>query len=284
MLILPFTDLPDNFHHVSPTNSTRVTSSQRYRLSWTTIIERSDPRFDALTEVFMGEFRPIDTFGVAGTESQEHSVLWFGPADIIARFEANPAAGIPWDEFNQQGVRADRWPNDDAWQQVIPATTWNPDGQGIVAEYSFDDGGSVVVYEMLGRPALLSSGVSKSPNGPTPLVTFHCTRCHEESGHHDRYMSARPDDRRIVCQQARRHMRPGRCGGAEANARNDRMVAVVQEAFGRPVTGSTEGLYAAQCATKDLDPNGILVSSSCAEVREARTHTARHHATAGERA
>lgn len=280
MLILPFTDIPDNTHHVKEPNSTYVTHADQYRMSWATIIERSHPNWDALTGCFTDDSQPTDTFGVAGLESQEHSVLWIGPADVIARFQADPVA-IPWSEFNQQGIWGDRWPNGDAWYELIPRTTWTPDSQGVVTEYPFEDGnGSVVVYEMLGRPALLSPGVSESPEGLTPLVTFHCRRCHEESGSHDRYMSASPQDRRTVCLKARQHMRPGQCRGAEANARNDRMVAVVREVISkRPVTGSTEGLYAAQCQIKDPNPNSIMASSSCAEVREARTHTDRHRTT-----
>jgi hypothetical protein len=282
MLILPPTDVPGNVHHVSSNNPTYVTRSDRYRVSWATVVERSDSRFDGLTEIFDAPYRPTDTFGTAGLESQEHSVLWVGPADVIARFEANQDFGVLFAETNQHGFNGDRWPHNDAWLDLIPATTWNPDGQGVVTEYPFDDGGSVVVYELLGRPALLSSGMSESPEGPVPVVTFHCTRCHCEGDHGDRYMSADPSDRRTVCLKARQHMQPGRCRGAEANARNDRMVAVVREVFsGQPVTGDITGLYAAQCQTKDLDPNGVMVSSSCAEVREARTHTARHRTMVG---
>lgn len=277
LLTLPPIDLPGNTHQVSPNSSTYVTSAAQYRMSWATVIERSHPRWDALTQGFIEEYRPTDTFGVAGVESQEHSAMWLGPADIIARFAANPVA-VPWSELTQHGGFADRWPNGDAWNELIPHTTWNPEGQGIVTEFEFSDCGSVVVYELLGRPALLSSGVSESPEGLVPVVTFHCTRCHCEGGHGDRYMSADPDDRRTVCRKARQHMRPGRCQGEEANARNDRMVAVVQEVIGQPATGGITGLYAAQCQTRDLSPNDIMVSSSCAEVREARTHTARHSA------
>ncbi|SEU46735.1 hypothetical protein [Nonomuraea wenchangensis] len=281
MLILPFADIPGNTHHVSEDNPAYVTHADQYRMSWATIIERSHPNWDALTEGFVEEYRPTDTFGVAGAESQEHSLIWLGPADVIARLQANPV-DVPWSEFNQHGIWADRWPNGDAWNALIPRTTWNPDGQGVVTEYPFEDGnGSVVVYEMLGRPALLSPGVSESPEGPTPLVTWHCTRCHEEGDSRDRFMSAAPSDRRTVCMKARKHMRPGQCRAEEANARGDRMVAVVQEVFGRPVTGNTAGLYAAQCATKDLDPNGIMMTSSCAEVSEARTHTDRHRVAIG---
>jgi hypothetical protein len=281
MLQLAPIDLPGNVHHVSPDNPTYVTGAANYRMSWAAVIERSDPRWDVLTEGFIEEYRPADTFGVAGVESQEHSLLWLGPAEVIARFIADPVA-IPWVELAENGGYANRWPNGDAWNALIPHTTWNPDGQGIVAEYPFDDGnGSVVVYELLGRPALLSPGVTAIGDEPVPVVTFHCTRCHYEGDSGDRHMSAAPDDRRTVCRKARQHTRPGRCRGEEANARGDEMVAAVQAFIGNPVTGSKEGLHAAWCQTKDLNPNEIMAFSSCAEVREARVHTDRHHMAAG---
>ncbi|MBB2749220.1 UNVERIFIED_ORG: hypothetical protein FHR35_009133 [Microbispora rosea subsp. rosea] len=282
MLVLPPTDLPGNTHHLSPTNPTFVTGAARYRLSWTGIVERSDPRFDALTEIFAGSHRPTDTFGVAGLESQEHSILWLGPADTVTRFEANPATGFPFTELNTHGCFGDRWPNTDAWLDFIPATTWNADGQGIVTEYAFDDGGQVVVYELLGRPALLSQGHAEGPRGLVPVVTFHCTRCHYEGDHHDRYMSAGPADRRAACRKARQHLRPGRCRGSEATSRADMMVAVVDQVVaGRPQPADTTGLYASRCQTSELRCDEALAHSTCAEIREARKHTARHRMAAG---
>ncbi|MEV4078914.1 hypothetical protein AB0J43_01305 [Nonomuraea fuscirosea] len=280
MLQLAPIDLPGNIHHVKDDNPAYVTGADRYRMSWAAVIEPTHPQWDALTEGFIEEYRPTDTFGVAGIESQEHSAMWLGPADIIARFIAHPVA-VPWGELAVHGGYADRWPNGDAWNALIPHITWNPDGQGVVAEYPFDDGnGSVVVYEVLGRPALLSAGVCEIGADPVPVVTFHCTRCHYDGHSSDRYMSARPDDRRTVCRKARQHMQSGNCRGEEANARGDQMIAAVQAAIGNPITGSTDGLHAAWCQTRDLDPNGVMVESSCAEVREARVHTDRHHAVA----
>ncbi|TYB71292.1 hypothetical protein FXF51_02335 [Nonomuraea sp. PA05] len=278
MLTLPPIDLPGNVHHVKEDNPVYVTGADSYRMSWAAVIERTDPRWDGLTAGFIEEYRPTSTFGVAGIESQEHSLMWLGAADVIARFVANPVA-VPWGELGEHGGYGDKWPNGDAWNAFIPHTTWNPGGQGVVTEYSFDDGnGSVVVYELLGRPALLSPGVREIGDGPVPVVTFHCTRCHYDGDHSDRYMSARPDDRRTVCRKARQHMRPGRCRGEEANARGDQMIAAVREVVGRPVTGSTKGLHAAWCQKRDLDSDGVMVSSSCAEVQAARTHTAQHQA------
>lgn len=276
MLVLPPADLPGNPHQLSPTNPTHVIGAARYRLSWTGVIEGSDPRFDALTETFVEPYCPAGTFGVAGLESQEHSVLWFGPADIVARFEADPAAGIPFAAFNEHGVRGDRWPNTDAWLQVIPESTWNPGGQGLVAEYAFDDA-QVVVYELLARPALLSRSAAEAEPGPLPVVTFHCTRCHYEGDHGDRYQSAGPDDRRLVCRKARQHMQAGQCRGSDATDWADRMVATVEHVIaGAPEPTEVIGLFASRCQTREVRSTDVMTSSSCAEIREARIHSARH--------
>jgi hypothetical protein len=273
MLTIYPTDLSGNVHEVAPDNSARVTRSKLYRMSWADIVDRDDSRFGALTEVFPEPYRPAGTFGVAGMESQEHSILWIGQPGVIARFRDDPEHVVPWAELHEQATWVDRWPNSRAWLEFIPATTWNPGGQGIVTELAFD-GAKVIVYELLGRPALLSAGPKGDPAGPVPVVTFHCTRCHAEDTRDHRYMSASPDDRRAACQAARRHMLPGRCEGAEATARGDQMVAAVNRVFrGVPAPRDMSGLYAASCQTSEVRPDDVGAASTCAEVREARTHT-----------
>ncbi|HMH91103.1 MAG TPA: hypothetical protein VK586_08470, partial [Streptosporangiaceae bacterium] len=112
---------------------------------------------------------------------------------------------------------------------------------------------------------------------PVPVVTYHCTRCHSEASASDRIMSANPDDRRLAGHRARQHMRPGACRGAEVTARGDRMVAAVEEhVWGTAGRREQAGLYAAWCQDHELRPEDFSSASSCAEVRAARTHTARH--------
>jgi hypothetical protein len=241
MLTIAPIDLPDNEHEVSPGNPTRVTRARLYRLSWAEVIGRDDPRAEQLIEIFDGPHRPAGAFGLAGAESQEHSMLWIGPPEVIAGFRDDPRHVVPWAEFNELGAWCDRWPSARAWLDLIPPTTWNPDGQGIVAEHDFD-GAKVIVYELLGRPVLLSSRINTTPEGLVPVVTYHCTRCHEHGTTGDRYMSASPADRRMAGLAARRHMRPGNCGGPEAVRRGDNMVAAVDSAIsGTPRPASTTG-------------------------------------------
>ncbi|MFI6603726.1 hypothetical protein ACIBHX_46485 [Nonomuraea sp. NPDC050536] len=280
MLVLPPADIPGNTHHLSATSKTYVQRADSYRLSWVDVIERDSPQFRPLTEVFPEEFRPAGTFGVAGLESQEHSVLWIGAADLISQIEANPQAPIPFAALNERGTYADRWPNTDPWNALIPVTTWNPDGQGIVTEYPFSDGnGQVVVYELVGHPALRSMQ-EKSGQDLVPMVTFHCTRCHREGNSHDRYTSVGPADRRTVCRKARVHMQPGQCRGAEAVDWEDRMIATVEHVVaGIPKPSDLTGLAASRCQTAELRLDDVMAHSTCAEIREARKHTARHRPT-----
>jgi hypothetical protein len=276
MLTIHPTDLPGNVHQMPADNPVYVTGSRLYRMSWADVVERADPRFAALTEVFPGQYRPGGTFGVAGLESQEHSILWMGSADVITRFRDDPEHVVPWAEFGEQGVYADRWPNSAAWLDFIPPTTWNPGGQGIVAEHSFG-GAKVIVYELLGRPALLSEGTKNEPEGLVPVVTFHCTRCHMAGSHSDRFMSASPADRRMAGLRARKHMRPGQCRGAEATAWGDRMIAAAAHVVrGVPEPADPAGLYASGCQVRGIGPGDVLPDSTCAEVCAARTHTVGH--------
>ena len=275
MLAVAPQDLPGNVHEVSGDNPSRVVRSRYYRLSWAGIIEAGDPRHGDLAGVFPAEFRPAGSFGAAGLESQEHSILWVGDPDVIAGFAADPGHQVPWDAIQQTGIRADRWPDTVGWPDLIPAGTWNPGGQGIVTELDFD-GAKVVVYELLGRPALLSAHSGDhpdSPDGQVSVVTWHCTRCHLAADAGARIMSCGPEDRRLAGLKARKHMRPGMCRGDDGSG--DRMLAAVRSAASGATHQPDAGLYASWCATAQLD-TGVGAGTTCAEIREARLHTARN--------
>lgn len=265
-------DLPGNVHEVSPGNPARVIRSRFYRLSWAGIIDAADLRHAGLAGVFPAECRPTGSFGAAGLESQEHSILWVGDPDVIAGFTADPIHQVPWDAIQQTGIRADRWPDTGGWPELIPAGTWNPGGQGIVTEFDFH-GAKVIVYELLGQPGLLSAHSDHDPGGPVPVVTWHCTRCHMASDAGGRILSGGPEDRRTAGLRARKHMRPGNCRGDDGSG--DRMVAAVRSAVSGVTHPADAGLYASWCATAELD-TGSRAGTTCAEVREARLHTARN--------
>jgi hypothetical protein len=106
------------------------------------------------------------------------------------------------------------------------------------------------------------------------VVTFHCTRCHRKADAHERCMSAGPAGRRYAGLRARKHMRM--CEGAAAAARDDELAAAVRKAVTGSAPVSATGLYAAYCQTATLHPDEYGHPSSCAEVRQARIHTAAH--------
>jgi hypothetical protein len=288
------TDIPHNTHTISPGNPVVVTSAALYRLSWYGLVEDTAPDFADLVATFDQQYRPADTFGVAGLESQEHALMWFGPAEIIRRFAASMAAGPavpPFAEFNSTGVHAVGWPPDHAWSRAIPRGTWTPQGHGILAEYDFPDYGQIVVYEQPGTPtygSVRATGtahqweLADDSEGLVPTVTWHCTRCHLESAHDRRvYTSADPGDRGAACRDARRHLRSGRCpgqdgdGGRWGTRKWDEVTATIESvASGVAAPTTVEGLHASRCATSKVDPHNVLSSSSCAEVRAARVATA----------
>jgi hypothetical protein len=274
MLLLPFSDLPGNAHDLAPGSRTRVARSRSYRVSWLDVVSPGEPRYGDLAGAFPAGFLPAGEFGAAGLESQEHCVVWAGDAGVIAAAIADPAHRLPEAELAARGSWGSQWPGG-AWLDRIPATTWCPGGQGIVADYDFA-GARVVVYETPGRPALVPGGIGCAPAGPQPVVTFHCTSCHLADERDHRYLSSGPGARQAACQAARRHMQPGQCEGPRGAARAGQMAAAVMRAArGTPAPGDPAALYAAHCQTRQPSRD-ITATSSCAEVREARTHAARH--------
>jgi hypothetical protein len=266
-------DLPGNTHTTASDAPYRVNGADRYRLSWADIVEAADPVFPALAATFLPAHRPTCTFGVAGLESQEHSLLWFGRPEAIGPLRDDPGRGWSPAGLQASGTFCEYWPSDPAWLDYMPRGTWCPGGAGIVTELAFPDGapGHVIVYELTGRPALLSAGITTTPDDPIPVITFHCTRCHHKGDSGERYMSALPSDRRVASIRARKHVR--HCEGFAATRRDDRMAAAVQQAITGSRPADATGMYAAHCQTAALHPAKHGYPSSCAEVREARIHT-----------
>lgn len=212
MMVLQFDDLPGNDHHMNPGLPWKAVRSSRYRASWATVIERRHPQFGDLVTVIPEAMRPAATFGAIGWESQEHSCLWTGdPA--VARIQDSPDVA-DWSEVLASGKLMDRWPLRGPWTELMPPTTWNPGGEGIVAEYPLGKA-SAVVYELLATPAK-ASRLGAAADGPQPVVTFLCTACHFQDTNNDRYPSEGPYAREKACQAARRHLdrceRPGNRG------------------------------------------------------------------------
>jgi hypothetical protein len=261
-------DLPGNTHTTDPGRPARVTGADRYRVTWTHVIADDDPARPGLMKFLPPQHRPSGTTGIIGLESQEHALTWVGAVDIASRAEAeqyNP----DWGTLMRNGVVAEFWPMTDEWDRLIPDVAWHSAGHGVIAGYPVP-GGEIVVYERPGHPAMIPSGHRHpGPGELVPVVTWHCTACHEYGQPEDKYLSCHPRERQLAAAMARRHAAPGRCQATTENPENDRMVSAVREAFGGDGRGAT---YASFCATRATGPAAIRDKPSCAEVREARAH------------
>jgi hypothetical protein len=263
MLILEFADVPGNEHDMHPKLPWKAVRSHGYRPSWATVIDRRHPQFGALVAAIPSVMRPATTFGAIGLESQEHSFLWAGDPAVITRIQDSPGT-VDWSEVVASGKLMDRWPHQAPWVELMPVTTWNQGGEGIVTQYPVGQA-SVVVYELIATPAKASRRANAGQE-PQPVVTFHCAACHLQDTDNARYPSDGPYARERACQAARRHL--GECDQKPGLA--DRMEASVAATSGVPAAG-----YAARCATRSLEPSSSRAWSSCAEVRAARTAVAR---------
>lgn len=248
---MPINDLPGNRHYTDTGNPAYVIASDRKRISWIGVIDEDDPRFHEFADAIPDRYRPVGTFAVAGAESQEDSVFWFGPVHVLTDVLSAPSSNsFPalFRAFAEHGIATQGWPEIQPWTGFIPARTWHPGGSGIVAAYPFPGGrAEVVVYEIPGKPVKLSNYGTGDRPGPVPVVTWHCTRCHEEGDASARWQSGGPSDRREACRAARLHIRPGGCRATGPHEQRGSL-----------------------CAARPVDPEQLMARPSCAEIRQAR--------------
>ncbi|MFJ9167286.1 hypothetical protein ACIRPK_26570 [Kitasatospora sp. NPDC101801] len=239
-----------NLHSVSPTNPTYVTGAEHYRVTLSGILLPNHPHF-AQMEEFFTERRQPEGYGLLFLESEEHSVTHAGPIDQVRAYQAAPIAE-PASLDLTQGVNYGGWPHGTGWDDLLPATTWNPAGEGIVVEFDHPLGGKVTVYEYL----------KDGPDGTKiPRVSQHCEHCHPSgSGYdHEVAMDNRgPHDRRWMARNARKHVRhhAERCRPQDPNLM-EIVTAVANEMHGtsNPVTS-----WESHCAT----------AGPCAKIRHLR--------------
>lgn len=202
-------------HPTSETNPSHVIGAPGYRVSMTSVLPATDPRFaDCVTWLTEGE-RNLHTrpegYGMIFLESEEHSATYFGPMEQVTEFrremDQNPG-GSSWDQ--EQGVCIAQWPHGKGWDDFLPPVYWNmeqtgalADGVGLVTAFAHNavPGAEVIVYEYEGR---------YSPGGDAhKLVTYHCTACHNDThrfGGGDVHENTGPHDRRWTARKARQHI------------------------------------------------------------------------------
>ncbi|MFI8326949.1 hypothetical protein [Streptomyces sp. NPDC085529] len=182
-------------HTVSSSNPVHVAGADSYRVSFTHIVTPDTPLYAEVEDNLKPEHRRPDGHGLVFLESEEHHVVYYGPVRQIEEFRTGGAA-----LDLSQGAIYERWPHGEGWDSLIPATTWTPAGEGIVATFDHPLGGTVTVYEFLQDD---DSGGEK-----VSMVAFHCDRCHPHPrvDHESNRRNRGPQDRRWTARLARVHV------------------------------------------------------------------------------
>ncbi|MGW5121896.1 hypothetical protein ACWEQ8_41740 [Streptomyces noursei] len=236
-------------HTVSETNPLYVTGADQYRISLTGIITPESPQFERLQENLKPEHRRPDGYGMAFLESEEHHIAYYGPIQQIQEYRAATNGTAVLDL--SQGAQYAFWPHGEGWDDIIPDTTWNKGGEGIVTEFDHPLGGKVVVFEYL------KEGVDGEQ---VPMVGFHCERCHPqpELEHEASMANHGPQDRRWTARNARAHIRSHttRCRPVDP-----RWAEVAQQCFNEQEgVNSPTVTWESRCA----------VEGPCAQIRHLR--------------
>jgi len=186
-------------HTVSETNPLYVTGANNYRIPFTGLLTPEHPQFAEMEEFFLPEHRTPEGYGLAFLESPEHSATYVTSQRQIREYRAANTDGTAVLDPTE-GFMYAFWPSEKGWDDFIPANTWNPGGEGIVAEFPHPLGGTVTVFEYLQNDA---------DGKQHKIVGFHCERCHPSQRIDlDNNMPNRgPQDRRWVARNARQHVR-----------------------------------------------------------------------------
>jgi len=186
-------------HTVSEKNPLYVTGAESYRISATGFLTPEHPAFAVMEEYFLSEHRNAQGYGLAFLESPEHSVTYVTTPRQIREYRAADTDGTAVLDTTQGAAYA-FWPTGTGWDDYVPANTWHPGGEGIIAQFAHPLGGAVVVFEYLQDDA---------DGKQHQVVGFHCERCHPSLRIDlDHNMANRgPEDRRWVARNARQHVR-----------------------------------------------------------------------------
>lgn len=239
----------------------RPTRPDNWRIAMSLIIgpEPGPVREYLERNLLPGHRRPGLEYGIAMLESQIMSAMMLVDADTIRRWRLGKAqlpAGVP--------VYGD-WLTEEAWEDVIPTTTWNPGGVGVLDVYDNVAGGKVTVFEYRVDKVQKYDDRDEPCGEMVNMVTFHCDRCHTPD-HIDigeRIPNTRPSDRAWTAKKARAHARGDlRC--ERPNGRIEQVAtAVMSEMRG---TAMAVPSRASSCATDMV---------GCGGVRQATAVTAR---------
>lgn len=231
--------------HTVGKNPTYVTGADRYRIPFTGILTSEHPQFERMQEFILPEHRHPEGYGLAFLESEEHSATYIGSVRQIEEYRAANTDGTATLDPSQGALYA-FWPHGEGWDDYLPNNTWNEGGEGIVTEFDHPLGGKVTVYEYL--------------KDGTPMVGFHCERCHPSPDieHEARMPNRGPHDRRWSGRNARVHIRhhTEQCRPVDPHMA-EVVTAVANEKLG---TNNPVVTWESRCAT----------TGPCAQIRHLR--------------
>ncbi|MBM0201861.1 hypothetical protein JNW90_01160 [Micromonospora sp. STR1s_5] len=252
-----------NKHHYGPNN--RIVGVDCFRVAMTLIVpaESSDARTN-LEDILRDEHRrPGQPYGIALLEAQQLDAMMLTDPSVIEAFRDGTSA-LP---NGPDTITYGGWPSCGygPWEDIIPKTTWYPEGTGILDEFEGVDGAKVTLYEYTVDEGLAWNRRGTPTSRTAAMVSWHCDRCHSpyEVELDERFENRGPYLRQWAGQHARGHARgtDGKC--KRPTGELERVVAAVaSELRGRPVELPSQ---AATCAAEE----------GCARVRHARAVTAR---------
>lgn len=194
-----------NYGHTLGPDPTYVTAADNYRISGFVLLPPEHLNYESMVDSLTLDETPIlpvdqtlNGCGFVLLESEEHSLTFVGPVDHVQEVRDGK---VPLDTSLGRFIQF--WPRGSNWDAVIPANTWSKDGAGIYREFDHEDT-SVIAYEY----------VQDRDGTPTPMVGFHCLRCHRDDLRHHQ-PNRGPQDRRWIAAEARKHMRRNDCRPAD---------------------------------------------------------------------
>jgi hypothetical protein len=238
-------------HILSETNPTYVTGADSYRVAFTVLLTPEHPDFAAMEGFVLPEHRRPEGYGLAFLESEEHSLVYIGTFEQIQQHRDGAVLDV------SAGHCYAFWPDGQGWEQLIPANTWTPDGQGILTEFTHR-GTTVTVYEYL----------ADRDGTQVPMVAFHCHHCHNDHRiHHDHAEENRgPQNRRWIAAAARKHVR---YADRECQPPDPRIVEAVTAVANKIHGGQWPVVtHESHCST----------TGPCADIRHLRACAAAGHA------
>lgn len=199
------TVLPGNRHTYE---GRRIVRADMYRIDMTAIIPASTPdelRADFEKELLPEHVNPGQPYGLILMSSQLFDCMYLTTPAVVEAYRDKTFQLPPG-----IGVYAG-WPNRHGgpMEDLLPETTWYPNGIGILDEITGVDGAKVTTYEYTVDKAQTYNDRAEPSGELANMLTYHCDRCHTPTWTDlgDRFENHGPNERYIAALKAHRHAR-----------------------------------------------------------------------------